>query len=169
MLSIHRGTHVKPHCSRARGDTLTRSCSVGSNNDILEQPVNLTTLSARYASRAARYITQPRQAPFFIYAAFAHMHVPQAFEPQWRHTSARKTIFGDALREADAAVGVIRAALDGSGKAANTLLLLAADNGPWNVKCSLAGSQGPFLGSWAKDPKNGVPEGKSATGKFTTW
>ena len=33
------------------------------------------------------------------------MHVPQAFEPQWRHTSARKTIFGDALREADAAVG----------------------------------------------------------------
>ena len=44
------------------------------------------------------------------------MHVPQAFEPQWRHTSARKTIFGDALREADAAVGVIRAALDGSGK-----------------------------------------------------
>ena len=65
--------------------------------------------------------------------------------------------------------GVIRAALDGSGKAANTLLLLSADNGPWNVKCSLTGSQGPFLGSWAKDPKNGVPEGKSATGKFTTW
>ena len=49
-----------------------------------------------------------RQAPFFIYAAFAHMHVPQAFEPQWRHTSARKTIFGDALREADSAVGELR-------------------------------------------------------------
>ena len=52
--------------------------------------------------------------------------------------------------------GVIRAALDGSGKAANTLLLLSADNGPGNVKCSLTGSQGPFLGAWAKDPKNGV-------------
>ena len=89
----------------------------GSNNDILEQPVNLTTISARYASRAARYITQPRQAPFFIYAAFAHMHVPQAFEPQWRHTSTRKTVFGDALREADAAVGELapRSILLGSG------------------------------------------------------
>ena len=69
--------------------------------------MNLTTLSARYASRAARYITQPRQAPFFLYAAFAHMHVPHGFAPSFVNSSARKNIYGDTLRELDHAVGAV--------------------------------------------------------------
>jgi arylsulfatase A-like enzyme len=41
-------------------------------------------------------------------------------------------------------------------------LFAPLDNGPWNAKCSLAGSQGPFLGTY------GASRGK-ATGKFTSW
>jgi hypothetical protein len=114
-----------PNCS-ARGP-----CELGGpgnccNQDIVEQPVNLTSLSSRYGQRASEYILRPRQRSFFMYAAFAHMHVPHAFEPRWQHTSSRRTIFGDALREADAAVGKIVAALHSSGKAAETLLILTA-------------------------------------------
>lgn len=162
---------LKPNCSAKEPCEMLSAGRQGPNccnQDIIEQPVNLTSLSSRYAERAVEYISRPRDAQrsFFIYAAFAHMHVPQAYEPQWTHTSTRKTIFGDALREADAAVGAIRLALDRTGKAADTLFMLAADNGPWNVKCSLTGSQGPFAGAWQKDPEGG---GGGATGKFTTW
>ena len=162
---------LKPNCSAKQPCEMLTGGRQGPNccnHDIFEQPVNLTSLSARYSERAVDYISRPRDAQrsFFIYAAFAHMHVPQAYEPQWMHTSTRKSIFGDALREADAAVGAIRLALDDTGKAAETLLVLSADNGPWNVKCSLAGSQGPFAGAWQKDPERG---GGGATGKFTTW
>ena len=45
-------------------------------------------------------------------------------------------------------------------------LVLCAMKGPWNVKCSLAGSQGPYAGQWQKDANGG---GGGATGKFTTY
>lgn len=143
------------------------------NQDIVEQPVNLTTLNARYAEHAISYIQahdaplvqhgqEKPPAPYFLYLAFAHMHVPHAYESNWTNSSTRKTIFGDALREVDHTIGRIVDAVDQSNSADSTLILMTADNGPWNVKCSLAGSQGPFLGAYA------ARQGK-ATGKFTVW
>ena len=106
--------------------------------------------------------TVTSSAPYFMYIAFAHMHVPHAFESRWANSSTTRTIFGDALREVDAAIGSIVGAVEESDGANHTLIFITADNGPWNAKCSLAGSQGPFLGTFL------ARTGK-ATGKFTTW
>jgi arylsulfatase G len=61
---------------------------------ILEQPANITTVSSRYGAAAADYIAKhaagSNAAPFLLYVAFMHVHVPLAYEPQWTNTSARK-------------------------------------------------------------------------------
>ena len=176
---------LQPNCS-AHSKCVMNPGGIGSqagnnccNQDIIEQPVNLTTLNERYAVEALRFIAAHDRdtmdmtnsgrtgegetpAPYFLYIAFAHMHVPHAFNSKWVNSSTRKTIFGDALREVDDAIGTIIDAVDRSSDMNNTLVFITADNGPWNCKCSLAGSQGPFLGTFA------AKKGK-ATGKFTPW
>ena len=49
------------------------------NKDIVEQPARLETLSQRYAAYAHDVVGRSVQSrrPFFLYVAFAHMHVPQ--------------------------------------------------------------------------------------------
>lgn len=100
-----------------------------------------------------------------MYIAFAHMHVPQAYESKWFNSSTRKSHYGDALREVDDAVGRIVDAIDTHDKLQNTFVFITADNGPWNAKCTLTGSQGPFTGKWQQS----TSPGRTGTGKFTTW
>jgi hypothetical protein len=48
-------------------------------------------------------------------------------------------------------VGAIMAALKASGVDDNTLVVVSGDNGPWETKCNLTGSAGPFTGLWQKN------------------
>ncbi|XP_040290805.1 arylsulfatase G [Bufo bufo] len=125
------------------------------NTAILEQPVNLTSLSARYAQQAVTFIKNARYRgePFFLYVALAHMHVP--LSPA--HESPEHGPYEDNLQEMDRMVGDITACTD-----SNTLIWFTGDNGPWAQKCHLAGSVGPFLGKWQ------TTQGGSSA-KQTTW
>ncbi|XP_027642764.1 arylsulfatase G isoform X3 [Falco peregrinus] len=131
------------------------------NVTIVQQPVNLSSLAARYAEEAARFIRQASDSgrPFFLYLALAHMHVPLGVPPP--PPASGRGIYGAALREMDALVGRIKQVADGHGKG-STLLWFAGDNGPWAQKCELAGRLGPFLGTWQRQRG-----GSSA--KQTTW
>ena len=42
-------------------------------------------------------------------------------------------------------------------------MLVTGDNGPWECKCKLAGSQGPFTGLWMKN------NGGGSSSKTTLW
>lgn len=61
----------------------------------------------------------------------------------------------------DRLVGQIKDKVDRTAKN-NTFLWFTGDNGPWAQKCELAGSVGPFLGSW-QSRQGGSPA------KQTTW
>ncbi|XP_069810167.1 arylsulfatase G isoform X1 [Dendropsophus ebraccatus] len=125
------------------------------NSAILEQPVNLTSLSARYSRQAVTFIkkARDRRQPFFLYVALAHMHVP--LSPA--HVSPEHGPYEQSLREMDQLVGDIWACAD-----SNTLIWFTGDNGPWAQKCHLSGSVGPFLGTWQ------TAQGGSSA-KQTTW
>ena len=41
--------------------------------------------------------------------------------------------------------------------------VFCADNGPWEVKCKLTGSMGPYLGTWQKE------HGGGSSAKTTLW
>lgn len=162
-------TNAVPLYNSTAPGCAAKSASGDCNADIAEQPVQLETLNSRYAAEAVAFVAEHAAAiaaanPFFLYMPFAHMHVPHGFAPQFVNASARKTILGDTLRELDHAVGVVLAAVRAGGLEDKTLILYTGDNGPWNVKCDLAGSQGPFLGSWQAEHGGG-----GGTGKFTTW
>ncbi|NWJ08726.1 ARSG Arylsulfatase, partial [Crypturellus undulatus] len=127
--------------SSARRDCYTEvALPLFENLSIVQQPVNLSSLAALYAERAAWFIQRARR-PFFLYVALAHVHVPLA--------APCPGAYGAALRDMDALVGSLKRAADGAG-AGTTLLWFTGDNGPWAQKCELAGSVGPFVGAWQR-------------------
>jgi arylsulfatase G len=109
-----------PTCEEAPGVPLYNStgahCSgePSCNNDILEQPVNLTSLSRRYGDFAVNFLEEmareqtgnnTSERPFFLYIAMSHMHVPLAYDARFEEASPRtdRKIYGNALAEGEKA------------------------------------------------------------------
>lgn len=100
------------------------------NNRKVENPVDHSTLTRRYAERAVEFIRKPRNTPFFLYVAPAMVHLPLAVHPEFRGRS-RAGPYGDAVEELDWAVGEMVRALRETGQDKNTLVIFTSDNGPW--------------------------------------
>ena len=140
------------------------------NNNIIEQPVNLSTLTQSYIDNDRRFIQNSVAAkqPFFLYLPLSHMHVPHDYAAQFKNSSAKPSIYGDTLRELDYHVNQTYQLLNELNILNQTLFIFTSDNGPWSSKCELAGSQGPFLGTWQTLPSP-AGGGGGGTAKFTTW
>lgn len=136
------------------------------NDTIVEQPADLTTLADRYAAFAARFVADSAaaKAPFFLYMAWNHMHIPVGnHRPEFTNSSANG-IYGDTMRQLDEAVGTVLDALDEAGVADETLVLLTGDNGGAVDQCEFGGSNGPFTGGWLAKHASG-----GQSGKLSTW
>ena len=94
----------------------------------------MATLAERYAAFAHEVIGRKSDAPFLLYVAFAHMHVPQFHSVKHANVTGRGH-FADALYELDQTVGSIIASLATAGKTDSTLVLLTGDNGPSFPAC----------------------------------
>jgi|EP01043_Picozoa_sp_COSAG02_P023612 arylsulfatase G len=144
----------------------TGSC----NGDIIEAPVNFSTLSDTYSTFAAEFVgnASSDSSPFFLYVPFSHIHTPQYVATRNVGKSGKAGEAGhfyDTLLELDETVGKIMAALAADKEvSANTLTFLSGDNGPWEVKCNLTGSAGPYLGTWQRTQGGG-----GSASKTTTW
>ncbi|XP_069012029.1 arylsulfatase G [Embiotoca jacksoni] len=137
------------------------------NSSIVEQPLDLWTLTEQYKSAALQIIhnASKRGQPYLVYMALAHMHVPLAppLSPD-ASTSARAPnngAYAASLSEMDSLVGAVKTASDDTDKD-NTLIWFTGDNGPWEQKCQLAGNVGPFTGKWQTSKGGG-------SAKRTTW
>ncbi|XP_071066865.1 arylsulfatase G isoform X5 [Dasypus novemcinctus] len=145
-----------PACPRGNGSSrrLQRDCYADlalplyENLAIVAQPVDLRGLAQKYAEKATQFIQQASSSgkPFLLYVGLAHMHVPLPgtllpADPRG------PTPYRAGLREMDSLVGQIKDKIDRTAKE-NTFLWFTGDNGPWAQKCELAGSVGPFTGSW---------------------
>ncbi|CAF3783516.1 unnamed protein product [Rotaria sp. Silwood1] len=112
------------------------------NKEIIEQPVNLSTLTQTYIDNDRRFIQRSveKQTLFFLYLPLSHMHVPHDYVRQFKDTSALPSIYGDTSRELDY----------------------------HSAQCDLAGNQGLFTDIWQASP---IPfgGGGGGTAKFTTW
>jgi len=151
--------NVTTNCS----GTTNGNCNAG----IVQQPVVEDSLDANYAQFIGDFIrAHPAgsgSAPFFAYMPFSHTHVPLFHSPEFTNTSSKKTHFGDTVMEMDHTVKMLLQAVRESGNEENTLVLFTGDNGPWAVKCELAGSAGKFKGEYQKKLGGGSPF------KDTTW
>ena len=110
-------------------------------------PEDQATLTARYTARAVEFIERAGAAadgrPFFLYLAHSMPHVPLFAGSEFRGKSPGG-LYGDVLAEIDASVAALLAALDRTGHADDTLVIVSSDNGPWLSYGNHGGSAGPL-------------------------
>ncbi len=122
------------------------------DEQIIEQPVQLETLTQRYTDEATKFIKASAGGPFFLYFPHTFPHIPLAASAKFRGKSPHG-IYGDVLSELDWSVGEVMNALRTAGVANNTLVLFSSDNGPW-----YQGSPGKLRGRKGETWEGGVRE-----------
>src|SRR5581483_4859447 len=121
------------------------------DNDVIEQPATLETLTPRYTDEAVKFIGSARQ-PFFLYMPHTYPHVPLAASPRFQGKSGQG-LYADVIQELDWSVGQVLQAVKDNGLDDNTLVLFSSDNGPW-----WQGSQGRLRGRKGETYEGGMRE-----------
>ncbi|MFO0970469.1 MAG: sulfatase [Gemmataceae bacterium] len=95
--------------------------------EIIEYPVDQTTLTKRYTEEAVRFIAKNKEKPFFLYLPHAMPHVPLHVSAKFKGRT--KTLFGDVIEELDWSVGEVLKAVKDNGIEDKTLVVFTSDNG----------------------------------------
>jgi arylsulfatase A len=78
--------------------------------------------------RAVEWIQTQKKRPFLLYLALTAPHTPLALAREWKGRSGLGD-YADFVMQTDAAVGDVLRALDATGAAGETLVILTSDNG----------------------------------------
>lgn len=105
---------------------------------MIEFPVDQTTLTKRYTAEALDFIERNQDEPFLVYLPHSFPHVPLYTSPEFSGQSDAG-LYGDVVEEIDWSVGEIVSKLRELGIEDNTLIMFTSDNGPW-----FEGSAGPY-------------------------
>ncbi len=89
---------------------------------------NDETMSDEFVRQAVSFLDRHHAAPFFLYLALHDPHVPRVPHPRFAGISGLGPR-GDAILQADDAVGTVLGALDRLNLATNTLVIFTSDNG----------------------------------------
>ena len=116
------------------------------DNEIVDFPVDLTTLTKRSTDRALEFINKEteQKTPFFLYLAYNMPHTPLAASIDFKGKSARGH-YGDAVEEIDYNVGRLLKHLQELNIDKNTLIVYTSDNGPWLTKGKNGGCALPLF------------------------
>lgn len=117
---------------------------------VIEESARLDNLTERFTQESESFIRTNSRSPFFLYIGHTAPHIPLITSPAFRGKS-RFGAYGDTMAEFDASVGRVMAALEQTGAASNTLVLLTSDNGPW-----FQGSSGKLRGRKAETWEGGL-------------
>jgi uncharacterized sulfatase len=97
---------------------------------IIEFPVDQTTLTQRYTDKAIDFIEENQHKPFFLFLSHAFPHVPLFVSKEFEGKS-KAGLYGDVVEELDWSTGEILQSLSRLGLDKNTLVIFTSDNGPW--------------------------------------
>lgn len=109
--------------------------------DTIKTLEDQAALTVTLTQKAEQFIEKNKKDPFFLYLAYSMPHAPIAASGRFRGKT-EVGLFGDVMREIDWAVGSVMEALDKTGLAENTILIVTSDNGPWLTFGNHAGSTG---------------------------
>lgn len=126
-------------------------------NEVVEYPVNQTTLTKRYTEEAIKFIKDKKDRPFFLYLAQTMPHVPLYPSANFKGKSERG-LYGDVIEELDWSMGQIQKTLEDLGLDENTLVIFTSDNGPWHLENGNGGSAFPLRGFKFETYEGGMRE-----------
>ena len=95
--------------------------------EVIEYPVDQSTLTKRYTEEAVRFINDHKEKPFFLYLPHTFPHVPLYVSPAFKGRT--NTLFGDVMEELDWSVGEVLKTVKDQGLDQKTLVLFTSDNG----------------------------------------
>lgn len=127
------------------------------NEEIIEQPAVLETLTERYTDEAVKFITQNKDKPFFLYLPHTFPHVPLRASERFKDKSKRG-LYGDVVETIDWSTGRILDTLKELGLDDNTLVVFTSDNGPWLIKGQDGGCALPLRGGKGSTWDGGMRE-----------
>jgi len=111
------------------------------NNDIIERPVDQTTITKRFSDKAVEFIKNNKEDNFFIYLAHNLPHIPLYASDDFLGKSKRG-LYGDVIEEIDHGMGLIMEELKKNHLDKNTIVVFTSDNGPWLPFETHSGSAG---------------------------
>ncbi len=123
------------------------------NEQVIEAPVDLNTITRRYTEEASQFIRSNRNKPFFLLLSHANPGSRRypSVGPEFRGKSANG-LYGDSVEEIDWSSKEVLKLLEELGIDENTFVLFVSDNGA--VK-GHGGSNGPLRG-WGYDTSEGA-------------
>jgi len=96
-------------------------------DEVIEYPVDQTTITKRYTEEAIRFIRSNKQGPFFLYLPHTMVHLPLAVSKAFENRTGK--LIWDAIEEVDWSVGEILKAVAQEGIDKDTLVIFTSDNG----------------------------------------
>jgi arylsulfatase A-like enzyme len=87
------------------------------------------TMAEVFVTKARQFLSEHRDSPFFMYYGLHQPHVPRVPNERFAGKSGMGPR-GDAILEADWAVGELLNYLDETGLAEHTIVIFSSDNGP---------------------------------------
>ena len=127
------------------------TCIVLKDYELVEQPVLLENLTARFTDEAVGFIHRNKDSPFLLYMSFAKVHTALfTTKPFVNHSVHGR--YGDNVEEMDWSVGQIMAAVEELGLRKNTFVYFTSDNGPYIEEVS---DTGEYHGGWSGIYKGG--------------
>jgi arylsulfatase A len=135
----------------ARAKEVKHKVPLMRGSEVIEYPVDQSTLTKRYTEEAVKFIRAHKDGPFFLYLPHTMVHVPLAASPAFKGKS-QWGLIGDAIEEVDWSVGQIMQELKDLNLDDNTLVIFTSDNG------AASGSAGPLRGKKGSVFEGGVRE-----------
>jgi uncharacterized sulfatase len=114
--------------------------------DLIEKPVDQSTLTFRYTEKAVKFIADNSSEPFLLLVSHTFPHIPLYASDDFYGSSAAG-LYGDTVEELDWSTGRIVSALREAGVLDNTIVVFTSDNGPF-FEGSTAGLKGRKGNSW---------------------
>ena len=110
---------------------------------IVELPVDQRTITRRYTDHAIEFITEHKDAPFFVYLPHSMPHIP-LYVPEDAYDPDPQNAYTCVIEHIDAEVGRLMDTIRDLDLSENTYVIFTSDNGPWLRFKNHGGSAGPL-------------------------